>query len=267
MRRFTGLLAAAVLLGGCGGYYTLTVPDQVAPAGGEARTVARLRRNDFFFLDLAVRRALIGFVVPGRQDRGSHTDKLGYAATAVPVPDKPGRYEMVVSHRDSEGDEVIVRRPVYVWAPDRPVVAVDLDCLPQGGPAPVRAALSRVAASANIIYMTRQDVSRHGGLHDRLASDGCPDGPILLWQRKRWHITRKGRYKIPQIVIESRLESQLSVLRTTFKKLDVGVCASDIAARAFAKAGMRCAVVGNAKVSGGKVARFASWRELGQKGL
>lgn len=266
MRRLVGLLAAAAMLGGCGGYYTLTVPDQVAPAGGQARAVARLRRNDFFVLDLAVRNAPIGFIVPGQQDRASYTDDLGYAATTVPVPDKPGRYEMVVSLRDSEGEEMIVRPPLYVWSPDRAVVAVDLDCVP-GGSAEAAKALGAISKRANIVYMTRERVSDHPALHERLNRDRCPDGPILLWQRKRWHIARTGRYRIPRVVIESRLESQLGVLRTTFEKLSVGVCSSDLAARAFAGAGLRCAVVGGAKVSPEKVTRFASWGDLAEKGL
>jgi len=37
----TGLLAVAMLLGGCGGYYTVTLPDHVAAAGEEAPVVVR----------------------------------------------------------------------------------------------------------------------------------------------------------------------------------------------------------------------------------
>ena len=45
MPRPLPLLLAALLTQGCGGYYVLTVPDQVGPAGGDAVAVARLQRT------------------------------------------------------------------------------------------------------------------------------------------------------------------------------------------------------------------------------
>lgn len=295
MRRGVALLLASLLTGGCGGYYTLTVPDQVAPAGGEAVAVARLQRNDFLFVDVAAREAAIQFKVADCRERGAYTDKIGYAGAAVPVPADVGRYEMVVSHLDFEGEEVVANVPLYVWDPAKVVVAVDLDSLPRSGrsflestratwsrlsrgmiaPPPsgreavaaARRALGRVAGGANVLYLTREKVAAHAAMHEWLTTAGYPDGPILLWQRQRWHIVRQGRFRIPRVVIEARLVSQLAELRKAFPKMGLGITATSLASRSFAEAGLRCVVIGGAKAHATNPIRFASWQALAEKGL
>lgn len=264
-----GLLSAAV--GGCGGHYILTVPDQVAPAGGEATTVVRLQRNDFFVLSLAVKEAAMRFQVAGRLERGAYTDKFGYAGTVVPVPAEPGVYPMRVSHLDIHGDEVTAEADAYIWPPDRPAVAVDLDCLPGlwlGDSKDASAALRRLIVEANLIYMTRQSTRHHRRIKRTLAKAGYPKGPVLLWRRQRWHISREGRFKLPRVVIESRLVSQLAELRKALPGLAAGVCDSSLAAKSLAAAGLKVILIGSARPDvDTELIRRDSWAHLAREGL
>ena len=301
MRKLAVLLTALAPLAGCGGHYILTVPDQLAPAGTETVTVCRLLRNDFFVADLPVREAAMQFRIGDAKERAAYTDEIGYAAAPVPVPLKLGRYEMEVRHMDDESEVVSVRVPVHVWDPSVPVVAVDLDSLPRNtvdrmtairnslfssrgrkqppaGAKPaattltteMRAsaeALTRLGRNANIVYMTRQDVGEHGAVHAWLDRGGYPDGPVLLWQRQNWHIVRLGQFRIPKIMIESRLVGQLSELRKGFPKLTTGITTSSLAARSYSSAGLTCVMIGPEGAPGAKVTRRASWRELNERGL
>jgi len=268
MRSRPILLLAAIVLNGCGGHYTLTVGDHVGAIGRDAPVVARLQRNDFFVLDLAVKEALMRFRVGDGTERGAYTDKLGYAGTTVASPSAPGRYPLTVDHGDFEGEEVHAEAMMFVWDPARTVVAVDADSLPVAWDARAdhaRAALKRLAEDANILYLTREALHSHAAIHNKLAAAGYPDGPVLLWQRQRWHIVRGGRYKLPRVVVESRLVSQLPELRKMFPKLSIGLCTSKIAARAFAAAGMQAVVIGRADVNVPKAIHRESWADLGRR--
>jgi hypothetical protein len=275
MHKGLGLLALSILLNGCGGYYILTVPDQVAPAGGAAPAVVRLQRNDFFVLAIPEEQSLMVMSAAGGPQRGAYTDKEGYAGTTVPVPDEPGRYEMTVFHTDREGEEVRATAPVYVWPADAPIAAVDLDGLPWHGGKKDEAAgaLNALAAERRILYMTRESVAAHARLHDDLAAAGYPDGPVLVWRRQYWHVEDPDRWKAPRILVTSTMVSQLAEMRRTFANLDVGVCTSRLAARGFAEANLNCAVVGRARARpedvapGAAVRRFDSWSALGEGGL
>ena len=269
VRRWSILIPAAFLFG-CGGHYILTVPDQLAPVGGDAVAVCRLQRNDFFVLSLPVKQAAVRLVVPGCQERAAYTDKLGYAGTTVPVPSQPGRYRMYIHHQDIEGEEVAGEVPLCVWDPGKAAVAVDLDCLPEAAEkesAGARAALVRLWQDANLLYLTRKDVSEHKRAHERLAAGEYPDGPVLTWRRQRWHIVRSDRLKLPQVVVESRLVSQLTELRKVLPNLNVGVCESALAAKAFEEAGMQCVIVGQAAAKAGNPTRVESWSQLAREGL
>ena len=48
MRWQTFLSVLCGFLGGCGGQYILTVPDQLAAEGGDAVAVVRLQRSEFY---------------------------------------------------------------------------------------------------------------------------------------------------------------------------------------------------------------------------
>lgn len=251
------------LASGCSGRYTVTAPDQLGPAGGEVVAVVRLERSEFSVVDQPVRGGAVRLRVADGPERGTFTDDIGYAAAPVPLPAEPGRYRMSIDHMDSrEGIDVAAQVPVYVWDPKRPVVAVDFDCLPDyhaGAFKPAVAAMTTIARRANILYLTRDPVSMHESIHDWLEQAGYPDGPILLWQRHRWHIVR-GKWRIPRVVVESRLVSQLPLVRKTFGGLTVGLCTSDVAARAFTGAGLRCVQIG-------ADAGHRAWADLAEKGL
>ena len=269
MQRVLILLLLSVWSSGCGGYYTLTCGDQIAAAGGDAALVVRLQRNDFFVLNLPIKNAPMRFRIDDGLERAGYTDKLGYAATTLPVSRTPGVYTLHLDHMDFEGEETAAEARLYVLDPQRPAVATAADDLPmsdsyQGKCA--QAALRNLAEKCNIIYLTRDPIRRHERIRDRLKKFGYPDGPVLLWQRKRWHIVRTGKYKIPRVVVEARLVSQLPDLRKAFPKLSDGICRSPIAAKAFRSAGIRPVVVGPA------AKRFPeneckSWEDLRKRGI
>ncbi|MCP4378269.1 MAG: hypothetical protein GY794_19100 [bacterium] len=293
--RLTGLLVLALVVGGCGGEYILTVPDQLAATGNDIIVVARLQRNDFFVLNLASVKAYLRFQVGDGLERSASTDELGYSGIRMEMPKKSGRYDMSVRYQDDDGDEISKTVGAYVWDPAKPVIAVDMDplprrrakltqgrkgwwtglvkytidLLPRKTPADAvsaRAALARLAEKANILYLTRRSVANHLQCRSELAEHGYPDGPVLMWRRQRWHLV-PGRFKIPKVVVESRLVSQLSELRKTFSNMWVGVSTSSLGAKAFVDAGMTAVIVGGAHLDGEKVMHIATWKELAKKGL
>lgn len=275
MRRMKALGAWLLMLGllsagGCGGLYTVTVPDQLAPPGEEMATVVRLQRSEVYLLSASVNEALMRFQIGEDIQRGAYTDKFGYAGTTVPVPAELGQYTMTVSHIDRYGDEAIADGQVYVWDANQPIVAVDMDSLPGlflGNSEVAAHALDMLASEARLVYLTRRSARDHPEAHRRLSEAGYPEGPILAWQRQRWHITRDGWLSLPRIVVESRLVSQLTEVGKVFPNMTVGVCTSALAAKAFAEAGMGVVVVGSAGVDvPAEVRRRKSWAELADLG-
>jgi len=268
MRLFSQWIVLAALLGGCGGQYVLTVPDQFAPAKGETTPVVRLQRNDFFVLDLPVKGAAMRFRLADGPLRGAYTDALGYAGANLAAPAEPGRHELSVDHMDFEGDEVGRKGRVYVRPSDARLVAVDVECLPPPGHKDAdaaAAALRKLASNGGVLYMTRESPDRHGRIHDRLDLSEYPDGPVLLWQREAWHVVREGRFNLPRVVIESRLVSQLGELKKAFPKLAVAVCQTALAARAFSAAGLQCVILEGGPTFGRAPAdRKLSWSELAE---
>ncbi|MBN1943368.1 MAG: hypothetical protein JW849_08765 [Phycisphaerae bacterium] len=285
MKKLLCLCLLSPCFGGCGGYYLLTVPDQLAKSDGELVPVIRLQRNDFFFLALPARNQAMRFTLyptpdtsPGAAGesplRSAGTDKTGYAGVLFsmsrkPVRGKAGLYYMKVALQDVEGAEISAAVPLFVWDSASSVVAVDYDSLPRGyGPDdPAVAALRNIARSAHVVYFTRQSRRTREDAHRRLADAGYPDGPILLWQRKSWHVVREGKFKLPRVRIENRLEGHLPGLVEQFPKMRYGVCTSEAAARAFVDAGMKCVVVGNASMSGSRLIHRDSWDHLARQGL
>lgn len=266
MARLLALGICCAAVGGCTGQYYLTVPDQVAPAGGEASTVVRLQRSEVVMLALPVENGAIRLKVEELPDRGAYTDKLGYAGTTVPVPHEAGRYKMLASYMDKDGDELSKTVPVYVWDIQRTVIAVDLDSLPpfyEPEAKAVKAALGHLSERANLCYMTSQLVDRHAGIHKELAQAGYPDGPVLLWQQQNWHVIREGPYNLPRMVIEDRLVSQLGVMRRLYANFRTGISSSAVGAKGFLDAGLQCVVVGAAAVPG--TTQRASWKDLATK--
>jgi hypothetical protein len=285
------ILLATVSSGGCGGYYILTVPDQLGRKNGSVVPVARLQRNDFFILALAVRDMPIRFRVypagtaprdgelprPNAKcglERISATDENGYAAIRIPtleppICDRPGKYDLNVSLQDSqEGEEISAVVPVFLWDYKKSAIAVDYDCLPPetfGEEADAAAAVCKLASKANILYLTSRKAQSRESYHDRLTRGGFPDGPVLQWQRERWRVVKDKRFKY-RVVIETRLVSQLQQLTVAFPKLNVGVCRSDLAAKAFVNAGMKCIVINNQWIKGSKLEHRESWADLTAKG-
>jgi hypothetical protein len=293
--KLLGLLLLLAAASGCGGDYILTVPDQLATAGGDVTVVARLQRNDFFVLNLAAVKSYLRYQIADGLERSASTDKLGYSGIRMKMPDAPGKYELAVRHQDDDGDEIDKTVGAYAWDPAKPIIAVDMDplprrmskvtkgrkgwwtgmakytvdLLPRATPpdAPsARAAITALSRNANIIYLTRRNVIDHLKCRSELSAHGYPDGPVLMWRRQRWHLV-PGRFKIPRVVVESRLVSQLSQLRKTFSNLSIGVSTSSLASKAFIEAGMTAVIVGDERLEGPKVKRIGSWKALAEKGL
>jgi len=269
LRIVTALTVLTAIGTGCSGHYILTAPDQLAPAGGQAVTVVRLQRNEFLALSLPVEGAVIRFRAGDGPERAAYTDKLGFAGTTVPVPSAAGVVTMTIAHQDTQGDELLEQRDLYVWDPAEPIVAVELEALPLGEPSAGEAAevLRRLAQEANVLYMTRQPISRHARLHEQLAADAFPQGPILPWQRQNRHLLRSERFNLPRIVLQSRLIGQLEALGKLFPNLQTGLCRSSLAAEAFDEAGLKCVLIGQAKADVKNLVRRESWAEVLQRGL
>ncbi len=254
--------------GGCGGYYTLTAADQVAPAGERAAVLAHLARNDFFVFNLPVEKALVRFRLPGGRPHGAYTDSDGYAGVRLPLPDRAGRYDLKVSHSDHEGEEVAREVPMFVWEKDAPVLAVDLDSLPLGwseGKERAVAALNEVSSSGvKILYMSRRDVKDYPRVHKRLGEDGYPDGPIIAWRRKRWRLVKVNRWEFTfyRVVMEDRLESPLERLGERFPNLKTGLSASKLAARAFAAAGLNSLLHQRVNYNAKGVTQIKDWSQV-----
>lgn len=263
MPRLVCAIVLAVLCGGCGGNYILTVPDQVAPAGGDAAAVVRLQRAEIYMVALPVEGAALRFRVAGGPERGAYTDENGYAGTTVPVPNKPGRYTMNVDHMDKEGDEIGTEVSCYTLDANAPVVVIDLESLPPLGTreaAAARDALQRLATAAAIIYVTQKPVKEHIHAHQGLRQENFPDGPILTWQHEYYHIVREGTLKMPRMVFENRMVSQLPTLKKLFGGLKVGVTNSRAAARLYADAGIN--IIALAPMDDVKVIKHVSWETL-----
>ena len=284
------LLLLPALLGGCGGYYILSVPDQIGSTEGDIVPICRLQRQEVFLYfrpqegasmrfrvfatdkaalhpagDRHVARDLLG------QERAARTDELGYAAVALPLDDvpvhsKPGVYTLKVSLQDPTGEEKQAITPVYVWEADKPVIAVDITALPKAWDETseiAQQALTVVAKTANIIYLTREDTPTHKRQHQWLADNGYPDGPVRLWQRERWHLVRSGPLRLPTLVIETRLVSQLADMRQIFTNLKTAIAGSRLAGKAFENAGIPYHAVGaGKKLLGDGPANNSSWKAL-----
>ncbi len=252
---------------GCGEYYVLTTPDQVAPLGQDAPVVIRLQLKDMFFVLTPAKDQPMRFSVRGGPERVAHTDEQGYAGAVVPAPDRAGRFLMTIDLTDSEGEELHGLASLYVWDASLPVVVVDADFLPLGrraGPA-TRALKNMIARGTNIAYLTRRQADEHYQVHDRLSVGGYPAGPVLQWRRQRYRIIRESRFR-RRIIVENRLVSQLDEMRTMFPNMTVGICDSTLAAKAFVEVGLEAVIVGNADPPKVGASRRTTWRELAKDG-
>ncbi|MFB3893775.1 MAG: hypothetical protein ACE15C_17315 [Phycisphaerae bacterium] len=285
MLRMCGVAVLAAVMGGCGGEYIFTVPEQVAPAGGEATIVARLQRREFAWYKPAAGDVAIQFRLEPSPLRAAYTDRQGYAAAGVPAPAAPGLYHVSVALQDKNGREASTFAPLYVLDARQPVVVVDLESLvlpystfewrwpPEktppltgGGASDARAAMEKLARGGlNIIYMTRRPPQDGPTIHAELTAGGFPDGPVLQWQREDWRIVGEGIQT--RIVMQSRLVSQLPYLRKQFPLLVAGIGSSDMAIEAFTYAGLKCVIVGNTAATASYATRRTSWADLAAKGL
>ena len=273
------MAVCAWALCGCGGEYILSVPDQVAPAGGGANVVIRLERYEFASFRMSVEGAPMRFQVGDLLEVGAYTDEMGftgllteagYAGTAVGVPEAEGTYVLTVSLQDDEGDEAHAAVPVYVWSRRSALTAVDVDALPRAdemGAVSAKAALDAIAASSHVVYLTQDDVGEKSVVREKIIKAGYPDGPVFTWRRSYVHFVRTGPLRLPQFVRESRLVMHLRYLKALFPGLACGICTTSDAAGELARAGITPVLVGRADAEGLTVTRRQDWSDLAQRGL
>ena len=177
---------------------------------------------------------------------------------------------MRIEFQDRHGVEVSADAQVFVWMPARRVIAVDLDCLPPPGHphvAQARAAMNILARDVNFLYLTSKAVIEHARARRAIKDAGYPGGPLVVWRSKSWHFVSRGRFRLPQVVIERQLVSRLPQLRKEFPGLNTGLCTCGRAGENFAEAGIRTVVIGAAEVDGDvpDVTRCPTWLELPAK--
>jgi hypothetical protein len=255
------LLLAGMTLTGCGNFYTLTAPDQVAAIGTESPVVVRLQQNDMFMIRMPAKNQPVRFRIGDGLERNVHTDDEGYAATLVISPDTPGRYILDVRVSDFEGDEVEGQAGFYAWDTNTPIVAVDADCLPAWNPDAAEAITRFARSGMEIIYLTRTAPLDHNEVHLRLEMRGYPDGPVLSWERQFYRVERVSRYRV-NVKVDRHLVSQLPQLRKMFPNLKAGVGDSNIASQAFAEAGMVTYLIGHDRVPEEYPVVRTDWIEL-----
>lgn len=179
-----GLMCASALVSvGCAGAFDMSVPDAVTVPDEPAHVVVRLRRQEVWMLKPPVRNAVVQVEIQRGPRRAAYTNDDGYAASAVPAPDEPGKYGMRVCHQDPRGDEVCLWGACYVMDPTRPVVVVEYDAVQDGRKAGETAgALWRLhTAGAQIAYAVDDGALSPRDARVRLAQAEMPDGPLLLW--------------------------------------------------------------------------------------
>ena len=251
-----GWLILTVFLGGCGAEFYLSTPDTAGVPGQTAPLVVRLARSELWQYAPPLKEAAIIFTLDG-QIKSAKTDPAGYSAVGFELPKKPGRYEIAIHHQDPRGDTVSGAMSAYVLSPDRPVVTVDLDSLPLGGWSTRDAvgAVKRLAASAQIVYISEQYAARPRTAHKWLDWAGYPDGPVLPYVKIRPKYDYRSWTKQPE-------RRALIALRDNLPEFVWGVAAADDAAETFRKAGLK--VMGVVDKSTRKYADqfFPSWAEV-----
>jgi len=250
-------LVLAVLLGGCGGEYVLTAPDVLGLPGESAPAVIRLQRREFWFHAPPCRDAAIIFCLDQEQTQCARTDKAGYAAVGVMLPESPGRYRLSLHHQDTLGDTVSGQAWVYVLSPDRPVVAVEVDGLPAEGRAVAEAAaaLERVAEQAELVYATQESAARPELARRFLHNAGYPDGPVLpCVLADPWYSGWPGR--------QPQEPGMLEQLRQRVPAFRWAVTARVDTVEAFRRAGLEVILVGDGSAGVQGARSVAGWGEL-----
>ena len=233
-----GWLITMAIAGGCGGEFILVTPDVAAPAGSDVAVVVRLQRREFWRYAPALAESALTFQLADGPFRAARTDKAGYAAVALNLPDRVGRYDIAIHHQDTLGDTVSGTVSVYVLDPDRPAVLVDLDSLPTAGkhaPAAARA-LTRIAQDTQVVYGTHRHAAAPAQARGRLAKGRFPPGPVLSYAAgDPWYTLSRWRKRQP---------GAADFIKARLPNLRWGIAAEDDEAEAFLRAGLTVVGVG-----------------------
>ena len=253
-------MLACIATSGCGGFYVLTVPDHVASADKTAVATLRLQRNDFFVLTLAEEGRPMRFSITpvgaahndssNEYEMSARTDDNGYAGVPFsmansPVNGTPGIYDLHIKLQDMRGFRLNTISKLYVWDPKKPVVVVELNAIPMmmGGLNNATKVLKQLKKKANIVYLTDVYMKDYSSVHQQLKDFDYPDGPVLLWEYRRWRIEKLGRFGMRMIRFSPHLDSNLALLKKQFPNLQKGICITPDAINAFNEAGIQPLVV------------------------
>lgn len=265
MRTATAILLA-VFLAGCSGEYILTVPDVVCPAGAQAELVFKLQRREFWRITPPQKDAAVIVQLPSGDSRCIRTDRNGYAAVAFVVPFKPGVYGVELYYQDDEGRSISAEGSVYSLLPDKPVVLVDLDCLPRGGRdlKSARAAIERLGQAVQLVYFSERVGSSCTVARRLLRMRGYPVGPVVFFKKyPRWY----RRYRFDpgwhaKWFKPRSTDSNIVSLRRRLKKLDWAITTDLSAAEALIQAGLKVVIIGKGKRMITEARRVNSWDDL-----
>ncbi len=287
------ILLPAALLTGCGGHYILAAGDQLSSPEGELAIVARVQHNEIRSVDVAVENQTISvrlypfgqaksstqtdIEVPARsREFGAISNTNGYVALTMPLDEKPiynkpGKYDLKLSLQSPFGDQQFAVVPVYVVDKTRPLVAVDLEALPSESffvkNAPAAKALRHIATYATIVYYASHSGATRQRIHAELLGGGYPDGAVLLWQPRRWQITRSKRFYVPtDISFQRSLDNNLPAMRKEFPNFKFAITSRYLAAQTFATAGLDVFAV-TAKPFTGDVINIPAWDTLAERVL
>ena len=249
------LLLAATLLAGCSGEYILAAPDVAGVPGDAAPVVVRLQRREFWFHAPPEEGIPVRFDLASQVQRAGRTDEDGYTGVAIRIPQTPGKYLIGLNVQDVKGDTAKGEALVYALDANAPILAVDLDALPQLGPAVNDAAhtLARLQSQAQIIYLTQGYARKPAKAHDVLSGAGYPEGPVLPWRKSSWWQRRRwwGGSAEGEALVD---------LKTRLPRLQWGLTDNSSAARTLTAAGVEPLVVGWKLAGGGK--QFDSWNAV-----
>ena len=230
-------------MAGCSGEFILTAPDTVGQAGQDVPVAVRLQRREFWEYVPPTDGAALCFCMPDGAFKAARTDKHGYASVVFPVPDKPGRYDVDISHQDIRGDTCQGSAWMYVLEGGKPIAVIDLDGLPDA-PAEATSAAAAIQALAprvDIIYTTDKFASKPTAAHEFLARLQYPDSAVVpAFTKKDW--LRK--YDSPS------LPNMIVVLKNRLSDLRYGITHNATTANAMQQAGLELIYVGKSGPSG-----------------
>ena len=220
---------------------TLSVDDAVVFGAGTLRLTARAEHETVLGLRAGIGGVAVRFLVHGREVAHDSTDARGRATASCEPPVAPVTEFQAVITEKPPGLQTTGR--IFVWTPDRPIIAVDIDktisdtdyddLILRRRDAESRAlpgateALDALAADFYIAYVTARPHFLLEKTRRWLADNRFPAGPVVTAPRLR-DLVRPGKVK----------RRTLAALRRDWPNLLIGIGNSEVDAYAYGANGM-----------------------------